>query len=178
MTPARALTGVQAIDAAEKRRQQLRRESDWPYLHIFPPPNSIPLHQFGGPVAVPAKSATAVVLSYQVPEGFRAYVTGILQAYSGGTLLPGDLLWTVTQNKPTGITDVQGAPIQGLTSVPVPLGEWSFGLWWPFPRAYEFEPDTVLRSTVLNSTGNVGPGAPNYLVSAFLGYLVPDQGVR
>lgn len=177
---ARALTGVQAIDAAEKLREKLQRQSDWPYVHIFPPPNSIPWHAFTQtPVAVPAMGASVAALTYQVPEGLRAYMIGILQNYSGGTgLNPGDLSWTVTQNQPVGISDFQGAPVQGLTAIPVPLGEWQYGVWWPFPRAYEFEPDTVLRSMVKNVTGNIPAGAPNVLISGFFGWLMHDQEVR
>lgn len=179
MSASRSLLGVQAIDAAEKRREQLKRESDWPYIHIFPPPNSIPLHAMTqSPVAVGAMAATVTALSYQVPEGLRAYVIGILQAFSGATLNPGDLLWTVTQNKPVGIADIQGAPVQGLASIPVPLGEWQYGVWWPLPRAYVFEPETVLRSTCLNSTGAIVAGVPNVLVSGFFGWLTPESAGR
>lgn len=177
MSAARSLLGVEAIQAADKLRKRQKRVSDWPYVHIFPPPDSIPLHQISS-AAVPAMAATAVVLSYQVPEGLRAYLIGILGDYSGGTAFtPGDLLWTVTQNRPTGIADVQGAPVQGLISLPVPLGQWQYGVWWPLPRAYVFQPETVIRSTVLNVTGNIPAGAPNYLVSGFFGYLVADSEV-
>jgi len=169
----RTFTAVDSSNAAEALRKKRAQQSDWPYVHLFPPPNSITVHQISPPVAVPAKGARAVVLSYQVPTGFRFFMPGILESFSGGAFNPGDLLWTVTVNQPTGIADTQGAPVQGLVNVPVPLGSWTFGTQWPFVRPYEFDEDSVVRSVCLNSTGNVAAGAPNLLVSGFFGFLVP-----
>ncbi len=178
MIPARALSAVQSIQAAEKVRIQRKNQCDWPYVHVFPPPNSLPVHQISPAVGVPVLAATVTVLTYTVPDGMRLFLKAILQAYSGGAFNPGDLLWTVTQNEPVGIADVQGAPVQGLIAVPVPLGSWAFGVQWEFERAYEFPPNQVVRSTCLNSTGAIPAGAPNLLVSGFFGWLVPDVEVR
>lgn len=178
MIAARALSAVQSISAAEKVRIQRENQSQWPYVHIFPPPNSLPVHAISLAVAVPAKGVTVVVLTYTVPDGMRLFLRSLIQTYSGGAISPGDLLWTVTQNQPAGIADVQGAPVQGLISSPVPLGSWAFGIQWPFERVYEFAPNQVIRSTCQNSTGNIPAGAPNLLVSGFFGWLVPDVEVR
>lgn len=175
---ARALTGFQSIAAAEKVRRQKENQSCWPYVHCFPPPNSLTLHQISLAVAVPAMGATVEVLSYLVPDGMRAFLKAILQNFSGAAFTPGDLLWTVTTNEPSGIADIQGAPVNGLISLPIPLGSWEYGQQWEFERAYEFAPNTVIRSMCKNSTGNILPGAPNLLVSGFFGYLVPDVEVR
>ena len=78
-------------------------------------------------------------------------------------------LWTV--DKDAVIPNVQGQPIQGLIQTPVPLGSFLRGVKWPLPRAYEFAPFTILRSTVVNQT--LAGGA---FVSGFFGYLVPAIG--
>lgn len=175
----RGVTAVQSIQAAEKVRIQRQNQSDWPYVHVFPPPNSIPIHQINSPaIAVPVMGASVAVLTYQVPDGMRLFLRAIIQNYSGGAIAPGDLLWTLTQNEPVGIADIQGAPVQGLISVPVPLGSWVYGVQWEFERAYEFPPNQVIRSMCLNSTGNVQSGPGNWLISGFFGYLVPDVEVR
>ena len=129
MSPARSsrpFIGVQAIRQAEVLREQMAKRSDWPYVHIYPPPNSIPLHQIGSAL-VPAMGATADILTYQVPSGLTAYVVGVLAEYSGQSVFsPGDILWSLTQNvSPAGApVDFQGAPVQGLALLPIPLGKW------------------------------------------------------
>lgn len=175
MTPARSLVGIDATRAADRVRQQKRNQDDWPYVHLFPPPNSIPVNQTAS-VVVPAMGSTVTVLTYSVPDGMRLILRGILQAYSGGAFNPGDGLWTVTQNAPASISDTQGAPVQGLISVPIPYGAWQYGKYWRFERPYEFDQETVVRSTFKNV--NLGAGAPNWLVSGFMGYLIPVLDAR
>lgn len=178
MMPSRGLTAIDASRAAQKRAEQVRaeRKEQWPYVHIFPPPNSRVLHLISSAVAVPALNATALILKYQVEDGMRCFLKGIIQCISGSVFTPGDVLWTLTVNEPIGITDVQGAPVQGLVRVPVPLGSWQNGVPWEFERAYEFPPNSLIQSTALNISGT--PGAPNFLVSGFFGYLVPDVEVK
>lgn len=172
------VTARDATAAAEQRRRQVleERKCAWPYYHVFPPPNSDTFHQINSPaVQVPVLGATVEVLSYQVPDGMRAILQAIVQNYLGAsTFSAGDLLWTVTTNEPSGIVDVQGAPEQGLIATPVQLGSFLFGVQWEFKRAYEFAPNTVIRSICKNATGNIPAGAGNFLVSGFFGYLIPD----
>ena len=157
------------MEAAEMVREALKGSECWPWDHLFPPPDAIPVNLLSD-IVVPAPSVNrSVILAYQVPIGLKLYLMGLLQDVEAGLFNPGDCFWTVDQNATGG--SVQGAGVNGLVSLPVPLGSISEGLWWPFKRAYEFAPQTLLRSTVQNI--NLTPGAPNYFVSGFLGYLVP-----
>jgi hypothetical protein len=113
------------------------------------------------------------VLVYRVPSGLRFYLLGLLEDFAGAGFDVGDALWTVDRNAQR--PNVQGAPEQGLTQTPIPLGSLKRGVWWPLPRAYEYGPLTVLRSTVNNV--NLGVGLPNAFVSGFFGYLLPVSRV-
>lgn len=166
------LSGAEAIRALREVQDPDANKTAWPYVHVFPPPGAKRVHQITlTPVVVPAAGATAVVLAYQVPSGFRFIMEAILQTYTPGAFNPGDVLWTVDLNAPVGIADIQGAVIEGLTRVPIPLGSWVYGTQWKFPRAYEFEPLSLLQSKARNL--NLPAGAPNYLISGFFGYLIP-----
>jgi len=159
----------QGTRMAEALRQEVKRKTAWPYVHLEAPPDSIPVYPVGsipaGPVGV-----LEVILAYTVPIGFRLYMVGICQDFeNGGAFNPGDALWTVDQNAAAG--SVQGAPVQGVTNVPFPIGSFAAGNWWEFERPYEFAESTLLRSTVKNQ--NLAPGAPNFFSTMFLGYLVP-----
>lgn len=154
---------------AELVRRRKNLESAWPYEHIFPPGTSTEVNQLS--TAVSGTVGTLVpVLSYTVPLGLRFFLLAILQDFAGAAFNPGDALWTVDRNAFGG--SLQGSYVQGLIQVAVPLGSFVHGKRWLFPRAYEFGPNEVVRSTVTNV--NLGVGAPNTFVSGFFGYLVPD----
>lgn len=166
----RVYSGSDAVKAADALRQQAERREAWPYLHIYSPPNAEPVHEIGT-IETPDQGSTAVVLTYTVPSGYRFYLRAIVQNYVGGAFVPGDALWTIDRNRPVGIADIQGQPEQGLVAVPVEVGSlkpFSSDKFW---RAYEFEELDVVRSKGTNV--NLGVGAPNFFVSAFLGYIVP-----
>ena len=164
------LSGADATRALDKARETDPNKAAWPYVHLFPPPNSIPVHEIGNIVA-PAQGALTQVLAYQVPSGHKFILQAILQNFSGGAFLPGDALWTVDRNTPIGIPSFQANPVQGLVAVPIPLGSIVAGTQWPFAMPYEFEPLDVLRSKVLSVNCPVGIG--NYFTSGFFGYLIP-----
>ena len=185
MQPAKVRTlnpqfsGISQIEAADQKRQREENRSEWPYKHIFPPPNSTPVNEItrGTLPVVGAIGATVVALSYRVPSGSRFFLTGIIQNVYGSTPNPGAITWTVDVNRPVGIADTQGMGVQGLIAVPIPLGSFAYGVIWEFKRAYEFEPLDFLQSKATNvSSGGVGPG--NALISAFLGYRIPVVGLR
>lgn len=171
---ARLYSGADSVRAMEAIRQTHANQEAWPYEHVFPPVNSIPVNATDA-VVTPAQAAVATVLSYKVPSGFKLILTGIIQSYINagglGAFVPGAALWTVTLNTPVGVANVQASSLQGLTNVKVPMGSFLAGNVWYFARAYEFAPLDILRSTVLNVA--LGVGDPNYFASAFLGWLVP-----
>lgn len=159
-------SGARMARAAQRLADDRAREQ-WPYVHVYPPPSSIPIHQIDF-VAAPVAGDSAVVLAYTVPEGFAFFLRSILQVFSGGNIIAGDATWTVRINTVDAVSDAQAMPVQGLIDVPVPLGSISSGNQWPFARAYEFAPLDVVESVVTNV--NLGAGT---FVSGFFGYLVP-----
>ena len=158
------LSGPTAVKALEKVRQAEQNKNAWPYEHLFPPPNSIPVHQIGY-AAVPAGGSSALVATYQVPEGFRFIMESILESYSG-TFDPGDTLFTVQVNAGGG---AQSTFVQGLIQTPVPLGAWEYGVRWYFDRPYEFSSLDLLSITAANV--NLQGGS---YVGGFFGYLLPS----
>ena len=143
----RLFTGIDAVKAADKLRELRTNKEMWPYVHIFPPPDSIPVHAITlTPVAVPAVGVQVEVLKYKVPSGFAFIMTGVVQQYQGGTFLFGDGTWTVDRNTEIGVTSVQATPVQGLTNLPMPLGSFQVTAPWQLPRSYLFEPNDIVRS--------------------------------
>lgn len=167
------LFGNDQIKSADQLRQERNNRTDWPYEHLFPPSNSIPVNEITRtPVAVPAMAATALVLAYRVPSGMRFIMSGVVQNVYGAAFTPGDGTWTIDKNTPIGIPDSQKMPMQGLVNIPVPLGSFETGIPWKFARPYEFAPLDLVQSKFTN----VSSGA-SLLVSAFLGYLLPVTGL-
>lgn len=178
----RVYTGVDAVMAADALRQDVSNREKWPYMHVYPPVNAEPVDVIGfietpDIVAnVGVAAATVVVLTYQVPSGFRFYLRGHIEQYEGGNITPGAALWTIDRNTPVGVPSFQAQPEQGLVAVPVPVGSFAPFTEHRFWRAREFEPLDVVRSKATNVT--LGVGFPNYFKSGFFGYLVPDVGKR
>lgn len=168
-------TGIRAmccrpfIMAAELVRTLLARRLAWPYAHLFPKKETIPINQLAS-IDAPLNGIPSVVLTYQVPSGFRFIMQGILQDCSA-PLAPADASWTVDLNRPA-VANVQAMGVQGLTAIPVPLGSVARGLPWAFPRPYTFEPLSVIRSKV-TTTAAVPPGPGTRFTSGFFGYLEP-----
>lgn len=166
MVTSRQLLGVDLSKAAAQMFEQRQREK-WPYLHVFPPPNSIPVHEIAS-IPVPVAGTPTLVVAVSVPPLHRFYLQAILQVFTGGAFLPGDAQWTVNVNTTIGSPSVQGMPVQGLIAVDVPLGSITAGNQWEFRRAYEFESLDLVQSVVTNV--NLAGG---FFTSGFFGYFVP-----
>ncbi len=160
----RIYTGVSLVRGAAAVSQQ-REKAKWPYVHVYPPPDSLPVHQIFS-IANPGAVATPV-LSYQVQTGFRLILQAILQVFSG-SFVAGDASWDVTVNNTIGSPSTQSMKVQGLTAVTVPLGSLVAGNPWPFMRAYEFGQGDLVQSVV--TAANAG----GFYTSGFFGYLIPD----
>jgi len=166
----RILSGADAARAADKLRRANERRAAWPYFHLEPPPDAIPVNQIGAPVDVPAAGSSVQVFSYLVPSNFKFVMQGIIQSLgfqAGFAFNAGDSLWTVTVNPNNG---VQSNPVQGLINTPIPLGSWLFGTWWRFPMPYVFSGLDLISSVATNINLNAGP--PNVYLTGFLGYLI------
>lgn len=167
-------SGPDATRALEKIRQTHANQEAWPYEHCFPPVNSIPVNETNA-IPTPAIGVQAVVLTFKVRSGYKFIMTGIVEMYinSGGlgAFVPGAALWTVDLNTPVGVPNIQASPVQGLTAVKVPFGNFLSGNKWYFDRPYEFAPLDVLRSKGTNVA--LPAGDPAYFASGFFGWLVP-----
>jgi hypothetical protein len=166
----RLFNGVDAVRAAEQVQRLRNRQERWPYIDVYPPPDSIPVHHVTTvPVAKPPNPGDVVeVLAYTVPSGFAFIMDGIVQQYQGGTFVWGDGTWTVDRNTPIGVPSVQASPVQGLVNIPFPLGSFQVSTPWQLPRAYIFKPFDVIRSKFTETS------TPNgLLASGFFGWLVP-----
>ena len=178
----RVFTGVDSVIAADAVRRDTSNREKWPYMHVYPPVNSEPVHRInsvvtpGQVVVVGVVAATVITLEYQVPSGFRFYLRGIIQTYEGGNFVPGQALWTIDRNTPVGVANFQAQKEQGLVAVPVRVGSFVPFAMDEFARAYEFEPLDIVRSKATNV--GLGVGDPNYFTTGFFGYLVPDVGTR
>ncbi len=161
------LGGVNLAEAAETVMLERWREL-WPYIHVYPPPDAITVHEIGS-LADPTLPAVATeVLRYQVQPGLRFIMQAILLAHSSDTIQPGDALWTVTVNADVS-TNFQAMAVNGLNAIDIPLGSYLAGNQWPFRRAYEFKGNDVVRAMVSNLSLTGG-----FFVAGFFGYLIPD----
>lgn len=158
-----------AAQLAENLRLERAKRLAWPYSYEFPPAPAITVDDLGDIVAPLQDGNLHTILQYQVPSGFQFWMDAILLDCPR-PFLPGDFQFVVDINaEVTGST--QASRIQGLVSVPVPLGSFISGRTWPFRMPYLFEPLTVIRCKVMNN--NVVPGAPNYFVAGLFGFLLP-----
>lgn len=145
------------------------RRDNWPYVHIYPPPQSDDVHFIATvPIPpVPPGAFQTTVLTYQVQRGRRFYLKGILFqadvafAVSAGT-------WTILRNR----TGTQFKPEQGLFNVPVLLGSTAFEPW-PLQRTREFEPLDIVSIQFNNAT--LGSGN---LIGGIFGWTVPAVTVE
>jgi len=176
----RMYSGAEATFAMDTIRQDESNREKWPYQHVYPPVNAEPVHVIGfvptpdTVVNVGVSGATVVVLTYQVPSGFRFILRSIIQTYEGGNFVPGQALWTIDRNTPLNVANFQAQPEQGLVAVPVRVGSFVPFTVDKFERAYEFESLDVVRSKATNVA--LGVDAPNFFISGFFGYLIPDVG--
>ena len=168
-------SGVDSVRAADAYRLAVQERRDqWPYVHVYPPPNAVDVCVIGS-LATQAQAAAAVqVVRYQVNAGKRFYLTAVILGCNVA-FLPGDVLLTVDRNSPVGVTNSQFMPEHGLLNVGVQTGSAQYG---PFrlQRAREFAPLDVVRVKGVNV--NLAEGTPNFYVCGLFGYEVPTLDVR
>lgn len=172
-------SGVDSVRAADAYRLAVQERRDaWPYVHLFPPPNSQDVNVIGTAATQTQAAAAIAVVTYQVNAGKVFYLQGILFSVVldvAATFTPGDALFTVDRNSPIGVTDSQFMPEHGLVNVPVPLGSSQFAPW-RLHRAREFGPLDIVRIKAVNVALSVGD--PTYYVCGLFGYEVPTLDVR
>ncbi len=167
--PVRLYSGVPAIKAADEVRKAAQdRREDWPYVHIYPPPNSIDVNEIGTIVTQDPAADPVTVVSHTVPSGKQFFLTAVLLG-SNATVPPGDALFTIDRNSPDGVTNAQFMPEQGFIAVPVALG--SLLRPWRLQRAREFKALDIIRVKATNVAMPVGD--PTFWVCGLFGYEVP-----
>lgn len=171
--PVRMFSGADSVRAADAYRLAVQERRDaWPYVHVYPPPNSTDVHVIST-IAVQAQGAAAIeVLKYTVNAGKVFYLQAILFQASS-TIVPGDALFTLDRNSPVGINNTQFMPEHGLVNIPVALGS-NLSRPWKLARAREFAPLDVIR---IKGT-NVNLSGGTFYVCGLLGYEVPTLDVK
>jgi len=174
--PMRLVTGPEAVKAAASMAAVQDRRDEWPYSWEFPPPRAIRVFQVGS-IPSPNPATLTQVLLYKVPQGFRFWLTALVQIYAGTGFTPGggDILWTLDKNTPVGVGTLQGEVIQGFGGLGIPLGSLLYP--WPLEMPELLAPTDELRSKIL-TTAAIPVGGTNYFHSIFCGWLEPETKGR
>jgi len=171
------------MPAQRALNKQNQRKNDWPYTHVYPPPQAVRVEP-EGILAAPAINTQTVVLQYQVPDGFQFAFTDLIQVFTGTGFVLGstDIVWVLDINTPLGTvagTTGQGYSVQALSPSNIPKGGMAFSASagpqsvydpWPLPMPEILGPLDILRSKV-TTTFAIAPGAPNYFITIFCGWM-------
>lgn len=180
----RILSGPSAMAAQRKLASLDQRRQEWPYTHVFPPPQAVRVN-IEGSIPAPSVGVQTQVLQYQVPDGFQFAFTELMQFFNGTGFVLGNqtqITWVLDVNTPIpapagGIA--QGYPVQGLSPSFLPKGGvvdgtaiTAFGMFapWPLLMPEILQPLDILRSKVTTSVA-ITPGSPNFFISVFLGWI-------
>lgn len=176
----RIATGPQSMQAAEAVRREIERRDTWPYVHVYPPPNSIRRTPKATVVCPAAGAANQVEMInpetngslFVVPSGNLFFMThlGLYVGEQNANWNPGDFYFTVDKNVPVGVIEYQGVPLTDWANIPLTMGSLTQGPV-KLGRAELFAPTDVIRAKVVNV--NLGPGAPNWFACQIFGYLLP-----
>jgi hypothetical protein len=166
--------GAGLIRAAQALADPRRTEGKFPFQWLYPGPNSrMAMPNTAAPVAIPqivgpATSAQAVLVAYEVPDGFRFVLTDILmQAIATDWAIgSGQLTFSLQVAYSTGPRNVEF-----LGNLPFPLG--TFERPWPLRGRLEFGPLEVLE-VILTNTGIPTPGANDFGYAALNGFTYPN----
>jgi hypothetical protein len=138
---------------------------------IFPPVDGRELFTVASAPAT-GYGVEQLLVSYRVPAGFEAIITGLLHTYEGTGFVPGsgDILWTVDIDRQSGAVIPSGRVVEGFLRVAVPLG--SYERPWPIPAGIRLKPLETIRYKA-TPIATVALGAGTALNAAFSGYLWP-----
>jgi hypothetical protein len=161
--------GPSLIRAARKLEEPKRLAGRWPYQWLFPGPNS--KHVLAnGSLEIPNIGATETVLSYQVPDGYRFSLRGIVFAFEGTG-------WN--EGTATGLSFTLQVVASGtrnvdfLANVLTHLG--SLDTPYPILGRLEFAPNDVLNVNVTNN--GVTRSATTIATAILSGHTYPNAEV-
>lgn len=169
----RMLSGADSVVAANALLLATQdRRNEWPYVHIYPPPNSTDVLKIGTIQVQDPMDPVIEILRYTVSSGKLFYLTGVVLG-ADVTFSPGDCLITVDRNSPIGIANSQFQPEHGLVNVPVQLGSFN-RREWRFKRPREFAANDVIRVKGLN----VSMTGSAFYLCGLIGFEVPTLDVK
>jgi hypothetical protein len=161
--------GPSLVEVARSLEDPRRMLGKYPYQWVFPGPHSRQVLANGAVLLPAGAGATAQILKYQVPDGWRFSLRGVVFAFfgTGWNEGVGDITFTLT---------VQAAGTRNvdfLVGVKTHLGSPDF----PFPimGRLEFAPLDVLIPIVTNVTGVLPGGPPNSVTAMLVGHTYPNS---
>lgn len=167
--------GASLIRAAQPLSDPRRAEGKFPYQWLYPGPNSrmvcantaapVPIP----PIVTPGTPVSAILASYEVPDGFRFVLTDILMQANATDWVPGSGTLTFTAQV---VFSTGPRNVQFLANLPFGLG--STERPWPLHGRLEFEPLAVVEIFVTNS-GIATPGPNDFAYAALNGFIYPNS---
>jgi hypothetical protein len=163
--------GRDLISAARTLEDPKRLLGSFPYQWIFPGPHSRQVLANQTLPLPPAGTGPQQVLTYQVPDGLRFSLRGVVFAFFGTGWNEGtstQLIFTL-QVQAAGIRQVDF-----LNNVTTHLGSPDFP--YPILGRLEFAPLDILIVTINNQTGSgIAAGPPNTVVAHLVGHTYPNS---
>ena len=181
--------GASLAEAARPLAGTKRSEGKYPYQWLYEGPNAkfafpsgiIPL---GGFTAPATQNLNQVVMSFQVPEGYRFTLTGILMATNSALYSPGQglLNFSLVAVYSTGPRNVEY-----LSNLDFPVGQFCslpgnmVSITQQLRQRLEFSPLDVLQIQVSNNPANVAnggistPAATDVVLGILEGFTYPNS---
>ena len=170
MTKRILVPGPSLVEAASALENPRRIIGKWPYQWLFPGPNS--RHVLANDAEpVPAHSGGTVnLINYQVPDGWRFSLRGIVFGFNGTGWNEG----TATGLSFTLVCNSAGPRnVDFLQNILTHLG--SADQPYPILGRLEFEPLAQLYVVVENIGTVVAPGPPNTVYAHLVGHTYPNS---
>jgi hypothetical protein len=127
-------------------------------------------HRFNSIVCPAAGTSLALITSYTVPDGHRAFAVGLLLRYEGTGFVEGDatlLFFSIRLNGASFVPDY--------ASIPNTLGSLTAGPW-PLPgRLKLFAADLVEILVTVPGGSTIATGGTNRVHGHLTGYYEPNQ---
>lgn len=127
-------------------------------------------HRFASIVCPAAATSLALITSYTVPDGHRAFAVGLLVHYEGTGFVEGDatlLFFSIRLNGASFVPDY--------ASIPNTLGSLTSGPW-PLPgRLKLFAADVVEILVTVPAGSTIATGGTNRVHGHLTGYYEPNQ---
>ena len=153
-------------------------DTAWPYWWEHPRQNAEIVQRVNSIVA-PPNGASTVVVTLEVPAGFRFVLKAIRQTFQTNITTPppfidgsGDILWTIDVDTPANAPALSGYPIADLANMADQRGSQERP--WPIYGYSVFSPYQTLRYKVI-TTAAITPGAPNFITCGLFGWWEKAQ---